>query len=259
MQIVLNDETSFDIVRMKKDGRNEEKIRIEIIDTDLIEILQAFNKDSNTSIMRMKDTGGNIVGEFAGYTVRESICQDTFKDLDEKIHSRVVLVYQLESTNITLNRLLKLNRDLQTEIKVLNQQLNPIVDYDSMSLDECKECKQQENNIALKNFLEEQSVIFNGKEYGVSYNDQSEMLANLTQYKISEEIKKGSGTLEWHAKKEKCQSFTMEDFTELSLLIKTFVYPYLSQCQDIKEKIFNCETKSELKTIKIKYEVIVNE
>ena len=259
MQIVLNDGTSFDIVRMKKDGRNEEKLRIEIPDTDLIEVLQAFDKDNNTSIMKMQDIGGSIAGEFIGYTIRESIYQDNFKDLNEKSHTRVTLVYQLENTDVTLNRLLKSNRDLQNEIKSLNQQLNPTVDYDAMSLEECRECKQQENNIALKAFLEEQTVIFNGKEYGVSYDDQSEMMANLTQYRLSEEIKKGSGVLEWHAKKEKCQPFSLEDFMELSMLIKLFVYPYVSKCQDIKQQIFNCETKSELKKIKFEYEVIIDD
>ena len=102
-------------------------------------------------------------------------------------------------------------------------------------------------------FLSAQTVTFNGKEYGVSEEDQNEMALNLTQYQVLT----ASGqdvSLEWHSKKAKCEEFTQEEFIELIAMIKAFVYPYYQKMQDIKTDIFNSKNKFELSSIEIKYE-----
>lgn len=122
-----------------------------------------------------------------------------------------------------------------------------------MTLDEYKMCRQEENKMALVDFLRTQTVTFNGKEYGVSEEDQNEMALNLTQYQVLT----ASGqdvSLEWHSKKAKCEEFTQEEFIELIAMIKAFVYPYYQKMQDIKTDIFNSKNKFELSSIEIKYE-----
>ena len=259
MKIYLNDGTYFTLIRMKKDGVEEEKLRIEITDAELSDVIAAFSLQGNTKTMYMKDDSGEIRGIFVGYTKRISLMQDIYKYGSEE-RERIILIYKLESTseqiNILSSNLLSLqdeNTSLKKEITSLNQQLNPTVNYESMDLDTCKEYKQNENNLALESFLSDQTVEFNGKRYGVSYSDQNEMMSNLMQYQLSYQINPETAVLEWHAKKEKCESFTLDEFTTLALLIKEFVYPYVAYCQDIKEKIYACNTKEELQNININY------
>lgn len=259
MKVYLNDGTSFTLIRMKKDGVEEEKLRIEITDAELSDVLTAFAVQGNTQTMYLKDNTEKVCGIFVGYTKRISLLQDTYKYGNEE-RERITLIYKLESTskqiNILSSNILSLqdeNTSLKQEIVSLNQQLNPTTDYENMDLDTCKEYKQNENNLALETFLSEQAVEFNGKQYGASYADQNEMMSNLMQYQLSYQVNPETAVLEWHAKKEKCEPFTLEDFTALALKIKEFVYPYVSYCQDIKELIYACATKEELKNIQIDY------
>ena len=78
------------------------------------------------------------------------------------------------------------------------------------------------------------------------------MSLNYMQYQIS----KQAGIeekLEWHAKKEKCVAFTEEDFLKLTLLIKSFVYPYMNQMQEYKERIYACNSIDKVKAIEFSY------
>ena len=63
-------------------------------------------------------------------------------------------------------------------------------------------------------------------------------------------------TLEWHSKKSACETFTAEEFVQLTAMIKAFVYPYFQQMNVIKQQIFSSASKEELDKIEIKYEVI---
>lgn len=145
--------------------------------------------------------------------------------------------------------------DLDDVINDPEKYLNyvPCSQINDMMLDEYKMCRQEENKMALADFLRTQTVTFNGKEYGVSEEDQNEMALNLTQYQVLT----ASGqdvSLEWHSKKEKCEKFTQEEFIKLIAMIKAFVYPYYQKMQDIKTDIFNSKNKFELSAIEIRYE-----
>lgn len=129
----------------------------------------------------------------------------------------------------------------------------PDSQINDMTLDEYKMCRQEENKMALADFLRTQTVTFNGKEYGVSEEDQNEMALNLTQYQVLT-VSGQDVSLEWHSKREKCEKFTQEEFIELIAMIKAFVYPYYQKMQDIKTAIFNSKNKFELSAIEIKYE-----
>lgn len=145
--------------------------------------------------------------------------------------------------------------DLDDIINYPEKYLNYVTDsqINDMTLDEYKMYRQEENKMALADFLSAQTVTYNGKEYGVSEEDQNEMALNLTQYQVLT----ASGqdvSLEWHSKKAKCEEFTQEEFIELIAMIKAFVYPYYQKMQDIKTDIFNSKNKFELSSIEIKYE-----
>lgn len=142
----------------------------------------------------------------------------------------------------------------------LNEQLNDIRKYldipnkTNLNLNEWKDYKQNLNKNALKEFLSIATVEFNGKQYGVTEDDQNEMALNYMQYQISKQAGIEEN-LEWHAKKEKCVEFTEEEFLKLTILVKSFVYPYMNQMQEYKEKIYACNSIEDVKEIKFNYSV----
>lgn len=141
------------------------------------------------------------------------------------------------------------------QVQRLDEKVNQIVDINTLTLDEYKNYLQEKNKAALAEFLADQSVEFNGKPYGVSEEDQNEMALNFMQYQALTTAGQ-QVTLEWHSKKSACETFTAEEFVQLTAMIKAFVYPYFQQMNVIKQQIFSSTSKEELDKIEIKYEVI---
>lgn len=141
------------------------------------------------------------------------------------------------------------------QVQRLDEKVNQVVDIDTLTIDEYKNYLQEKNKTALAEFLVSQSVEFNGKPYGVSEEDQNEMALNFMQYQALTTAGQ-QVTLEWHSKKSACETFTAEEFVQLTAMIKAFVYPYFQQMNVIKQQIFSSTSKEELDKIEIKYEVI---
>ena len=141
------------------------------------------------------------------------------------------------------------------QVQRLDEKVNQIVDINTLTLDEYKNYLQEKNKAALAEFLAAQSVEFNGKPYGVSEEDQNEMALNFMQYQALTTAGQ-QVTLEWHSKKSACETFTAEEFVQLTAMIKAFVYPYFQQMNVIKQQIFSSTSREELDKIEIKYEVI---
>lgn len=141
------------------------------------------------------------------------------------------------------------------QVQRLDEKVNQIVDINTLTIDEYKNYLQEKNKTALAEFLASQSVEFNGKPYGVSEEDQNEMALNFMQYQALTTAGQ-QVTLEWHSKKSACETFTAEEFVQLTAMIKAFVYPYFQQMNIIKQQIFSSTSKEELDKIEIKYEVI---
>ena len=141
------------------------------------------------------------------------------------------------------------------QVQRLDEKVNQIVDINTLTIDEYKNYLQEKNKTALAEFLASQSVEFNGKLYGVSEEDQNEMALNFMQYQALTTAGQ-QVTLEWHSKKSACETFTAEEFVQLTAMIKAFVYPYFQQMNVIKAQIFSATSREELDKIEIKYEVI---
>lgn len=141
------------------------------------------------------------------------------------------------------------------QVQRLDEKVNQVVDINTLTLDEYKNYLQEKNKAALAEFLASQSVEFNGKPYGVSEEDQNEMALNFMQYQALTTAGQ-QVTLEWHSKKSACETFTAEEFVQLTAMIKAFIYPYFQQMNVTKAQIFSSTSREELDKIEIKYEVI---
>ena len=141
------------------------------------------------------------------------------------------------------------------QVQRLDEKVNQVVDINTLTLNEYKNYLQEKNKAALAEFLASQSVEFNGKPYGVSEEDQNEMALNFMQYQALTTAGQ-QVTLEWHSKKSACETFTAEEFVQLTAMIKAFIYPYFQQMNVTKAQIFSSTSREELDKIEIKYEVI---
>lgn len=126
-------------------------------------------------------------------------------------------------------------------------------------LEESKNAKQNENKNLLSNYLNDHPITFtDGKQYGITMEDQSEIALNLQQYEIGVQMKEANPEapdpiLEWHSIHEACTPWTKEALVTLAAAIQAAVYPALQLMNKYKEKIYAAEDKAALAEIKLKY------
>lgn len=123
------------------------------------------------------------------------------------------------------------------------------------TLAEIQDMKQEENKAAFAKYLAAHPMTWtDGKEYGITQEDQSEISLNLTQYQIAVAAGVEAPTLEWHARHEECSDWTAEQLTSLSLAISQVVYPKYHQMQEYKTQIYNATTAEEVEAIECVFE-----
>lgn len=121
---------------------------------------------------------------------------------------------------------------------------------DNSTLEEAQAFRQEENKGALSRFLENSTVEFNGKLYGVTEADQNEMQAMVMQYQMLTQA--GIKTeLQWHAKHEECRTFTIDEMVALVAAVKAFVLPHMNKMQSIKQNIYNAKSVEEVRKIEV--------
>ena len=141
---------------------------------------------------------------------------------------------------------------------ITNEQFEEITGhsiYEMGDFSAAQERKQNENKKALAEFLQNNPITWtDGCVYGVTEEDQNELALNLNQYQLQVAAGLPNVKLEWHPRHAACRDFTLEEYTGLVLAVKNFVYPYVQQCQTLKEKIYNAKNINELKAVAIVYE-----
>ena len=123
----------------------------------------------------------------------------------------------------------------------------------AVDLDALRAAKQEQNKQALADWLAAHPLTWtDGKIYGVSEKDQTEMAINLAQYQLAAAAGQPA-VLEWHAQKQQCHTFTIEQYTALSLAIAAYVYPYRRYQEQVKAAIYAAESEAEIGAIEIDY------
>lgn len=114
--------------------------------------------------------------------------------------------------------------------------------------------KQDENKELLVDFLANHPITWlDGKEYGVTMDDQTEIQLNLSQYQLQVAAGVETPVLEWHASHESCVAWTAENLSALILAISEHVYPWFRKMQAYKEEIYACTSKDDVKNIELVY------
>lgn len=121
-------------------------------------------------------------------------------------------------------------------------------------LENAKNAKQNENKMLFANFLAKHPLTWtDGKVYGVTLEDQSEISLNLTQYNLQVQNGVENPVLEWHASKEACVAWAYEDLSALAVAISQYIYPWFQKMNQYKEQIFSCTNRAEVEAIKLIY------
>ena len=125
----------------------------------------------------------------------------------------------------------------------------------SCNLEEAQYAKQEENKVAFASYLATHPLTWvDGKQYGITQEDQSEIALNINQYQVAVAAGIENPTLEWHAKQEECYPWSLEQLSALSLAISNVVYPKYHQMQEYKTAIFAATSIAELNAIELTYE-----
>lgn len=125
----------------------------------------------------------------------------------------------------------------------------------SCNLEEAQYAKQEENKVAFASYLNSHPLTWvDGKQYGITQEDQSEIALNINQYQVAVAAGVDNPTLEWHAKQEECYPWSLEQLSALSLAISNVVYPKYHQMQEYKTAIFATTSIAELNAIELTYE-----
>lgn len=109
----------------------------------------------------------------------------------------------------------------------------------------------------LAEYLEEHPIIstaHGGVEgvYSVTSEKQALMMSQYMTYQIEKAVDPNA-KLRWNESGKSCQDWAEEEFLQLVLEIKTYVYPLVSYQQTLEEQIAVCATQVELDAIVIDF------
>lgn len=88
--------------------------------------------------------------------------------------------------------------------------------------------------------------------YSVTNEKQTLMMSQYMTYQIEKGVNPNA-KLTWNETGKSCEEWTEEEFLQLILEVKTYVYPLVSYQQRIEEEITKCTTQEELDDIIIDY------
>lgn len=91
--------------------------------------------------------------------------------------------------------------------------------------------------------------------YSVTSEKQTLMMSQYMTYQIEKSIN-SNAKLTWNETGKSCVEWNEEEFLQLILEIKAYVYPLVSHQQHIEEEIFKCKTQDELESIIIDYSTV---
>lgn len=252
-KLILKDGTSIEL----QDGSSLEKMQVVFTDMGgMVELHEKLTPD-NLLETQIQSSDGTIIAEYTNLILASTAYVEqedgtiltTFK-LRKKTDTELLK----HEVDVLKNESIK---DLQTKMSAMHSKVYNIVDTETMTLDEYKEHRQEENKKALEKFLEANPLLWvDGRYYGVTQEDQNEMSLDFSTYNFKKQsVKDDKWKLQWHSTKSNCRDFTEEEFGGLLNAIVEFVYPYRQLEMQYKEQIYSATTKEEVTAVELVYQL----
>ncbi len=137
----------------------------------------------------------------------------------------------------------------------------PTEEEKAAEFEQRKKARIAESKLLLEEYLEGHpitSTAHGDREgvYSVTNDKQDLMTRQYMTYQIEKAIDPSSAKLRWNESGKSCQDWQEDEFLQLVLEIKAYVYPYVSYQQMIEEEVAVCTTQEELDAVVIDYESV---
>lgn len=148
--------------------------------------------------------------------------------------------------------------DINSKVKMLEEKLDTSVNETAMTLEEYKEYKIKQSKDILEQYIADhplKSSAHGGVEatYTITAEKQNWMVQQLLTYQL-EKISNTDAVLTWNESGEVCEEWTEEEFLQLLLEVKAFIYPLRAYQQTIEKQIMNCTNTAEIAAIVFDYD-----
>lgn len=122
-------------------------------------------------------------------------------------------------------------------------------------LDKTRKEKREESNKKLSDFLNSHPLVYkDGKSYGITKEDQTEIQNAITAYNVQKESGIPDPVVQWHSIGQPAEDWNIDDLKELYGLIYQKSYSAYTVNQDYKRQINEAKTVDEINEIVIIYE-----
>lgn len=148
--------------------------------------------------------------------------------------------------------------DVNEKVKILESKLDTTVNEAAMTLDEYKNYRINQSKEALEQYISDhplKSSVHGGVEatYTITSEKQSWMAQQLLTYQL-EKATNPNAILTWNERGEVCEEWTEEEFLQLLLEVKYFIYPLRAYQQTIEKQIMKSMDKAEIAAIVFDYD-----
>lgn len=125
-------------------------------------------------------------------------------------------------------------------------------DIFSFNLGELQQYIADQTKILLKDFLEENPLLFKGKYYNVSSESQNHLASIIKAAEMAKNLNIFYQP-QWNAVNEARTNYDLKTLQELFIKIQEYVGQFVIQQQKMEQKIFNITDRVELQNFNIKY------
>lgn len=148
--------------------------------------------------------------------------------------------------------------DMLQEVDALKHIVSPTFDTSTMTIEEYKAYLIAKSKDLLETFLKENPITSTAHggvkgTYSVTQEKQTLMTMQYATYQIEKAVNPNTAKITWNETGEECEEWAEEEFLQLIMEIKLYVYPIVSYQQSLEKQINNCTTKEELDEITIDY------
>lgn len=218
---------NFDIQEFKSN------LQLTLLSIDLQQVCADFKKIDTLEIF----VGQDVVGTF---TSLDSYSEITYFDsVYDKDNDRFV-----SAIRITLTK-----TDIAEQVQRLDAQVNPVVDVDSLTLEELRTYKLKQISEECQNdvYKGEMISLSDGTAYNFSYNAQDQ--TNWDELMVLAMISPAMNAFPYHGNGDTCRFFTRQDVLTICstlLLRKTRIITY---CNQLNLFVNTISDKEELKNV----------
>ena len=209
--------------------------QLKLATDDLAHVRQVFESFSTITITDSNDETAAVFNQFNGYSSINYMGRNYSSQIDGFANELI----------ITLTKV-----DIVQLVEQLDKQINPVIDFDAMTLDEYKEWKIEQFSMLGEQLIFDgtEVVLINGVKKDFTYNleDQSNLLNAIF---IIQALDNTDITLPYHGHAEPCELYNALDILLIYITLQTYSTKIQTVVNMRNNWVRSCETKEEAMAI----------